>query len=395
VSRSRRRRTQVIIIGAGPAGLLLAQVLHEAAIESVVLEKHARAHVEGRIRAGILERGTVEMLGRAKADARLKREALSHDGIEIAFAGQRQRIDFKALAGALVTVYGQSELTKDLADRRAEIGGETVYGADEVALGDLCSSRPAVSYMKDGQAYELSADFIAGCDGFHGVSRPSIPLDALRIYERAYPFAWLGVMVDAPPPADVLLYARHARGFALCSMRSRIRGRHYLQVGPETELDQWTPERIFEEIAVRIGDDGRTELKQGPLLEKSLTTMRSFVCETMRFGRLFLVGDAAHIVPPTGAKGLNLAAGDVHYLSEALMEFYRHGETSGLDAYEGRALRRVWKAQRFSQWMTALLHDFAAVDAFQDRIHRAELDYVLSSKSALASLAENYVGLPY
>jgi p-hydroxybenzoate 3-monooxygenase len=388
-------RTQVAIIGAGPAGLLLAEVLRLEGIESIVLERHERAYVEGRIRAGVLERGTVAILRRIGAADRLEREALIHDGIEIAIDGRRRRIDFRDLVGATVTIYGQTEMTKDLADHRLAGGGRTIYEALDASLHDLDSERPRVRFLHAGERCEIEADFIAGCDGFHGVSRASIPAERLRVYERTYPFAWLGIMADAPPVADDLIYAQHDRGFALCSMRSRSRSRHYLQVAPTENLDEWSDDRIWSEIATRIGDPKGEMLKTGPLIEKSLTPMRSFVCETMRYGRLFLAGDAAHIVPPTGAKGLNLAASDVHYLSEAILAFYRAGSAVGIDAYPQRALARIWKAQRFSWWMTTMLHNFGAGEAFQDKVHRAELEYVLGSRAAQTSLAENYVGLPY
>ncbi len=388
-------RTQVAVIGAGPAGLLLAQILQRQGIESVVLERRDRAYVEGRIRAGILETGTVEMMRRAGAADRLERESLTHEGIEIAINGRRQRIDFRDLVGASVTVYGQTELTKDLGDRRAASGAETVYEALDVSLHDIDSNRPRVRFIHQGERREIEADFVAGCDGFHGASRAGVPADQLRVYERAYPFAWLGIMADTPPPAEELIYAQHDRGFALCSMRSRTRSRHYLQVSPAENIDNWSADRIWSEIALRIGDPKGEILKTGALLEKSLTPMRSFVCETMRAGRLFLAGDAGHIVPPTGAKGLNLAASDVHYLSQAILAFYRAGSAEELDAYPARALARIWKAQRFSWWMTTMLHNFGPSDAFQDKIGRAELDYVLSSRAAQTALAENYVGLPY
>ena len=389
------RRTQVAIVGAGPAGLLLAQVLERQGVESIVTERRDRAYVEARIRAGVLETGTVDLMRRAGAAERLERQALTHYGIEIAIEGRRQRIDFRDLVDASVTVYGQTEVTKDLARRRDASGGETLYEALDASLHDLDSRRPRLRFVRNGVEQEIEADFIAGCDGFHGVCRASLPAEQRRVFEQIYPFAWLGIMADCPPPADELIYARHSRGFALCSMRSRARARHYLQVAPDENLDEWPADRIWSEIAIRIGDPQGKSLQTAPLIEKSLTPMRSFVCETMRHGRLFLAGDAAHIVPPTGAKGLNLAASDVHYLAQALVAFYRSGSEAELDAYPARALARVWKAQRFSWWMTTMLHDAGPGEAFQNHIHRAELDYVLGSRAAQTSLAENYVGLPY
>jgi p-hydroxybenzoate 3-monooxygenase len=368
------RRTQVAIVGAAPAGLLLAQILQRRGVESIVVERRDRAYVEARIRAGVLETGTVEMLRRAGAAERLEREALAHEGIEIAIEGRRQRIDFRHLIGASVTVYGQAEVTKDLADERVASGAATLYEALDVSLHDLETARPRLTFTRDGKGEEIEADFVAGCDGFHGVSRSSIPAERLRVFERTYPFAWLGIMADCPPPADELIYARHQRGFALCSMRSRSRSRHYLQVTPNENLDEWPEDRVWSEIAIRIGDPQAQILKTGPLIEKSLTPMRSFVCETMRHGRMFLAGDAAHIVPPTGAKGLNLAASDVHYLSEAIVAYYRSGSEQELHAYPARALARIWKAQRFSWWMTTMLHNAGAADAFQNKVHRAECE---------------------
>ncbi len=388
-------RTQVLVIGAGPSGLLLSQVLQSEGVELIVLERLDRADVEGRIRPGVLERGTIEMMRRAGAGDRLEREALSHDGIEIAVDGRRQRIDFRELVGAGVTVYGQGEAIKDLADRRAACGGRTLYEARDVSLHDIHSKRPRARFAHLGERREVEADFVVGCDGFHGVCRASMPDDRLRVYDRVYPFAWLGIVADGPPPADELIYARHDRGFALCSMCSRARSRHYLQVSPGEDIEDWSADRIWSEIALRIGDPNGKILKTAPLIEKSLTPMRSFVCETMRYGRLFLVGDAAHIAPPSGAKGLNLAASDVHYLSQAILAFYREGSEGALEAYPALALARIWKAQRFSWWMTTMLHNFGPSDAFQDKIGRAELDYVLSSRAAQTALAENYVGLPY
>lgn len=388
-------RTQVAIIGAGPSGLMLSQALHTQGIASIVIERKDRAYVEARIRAGILEEGAVKLLRDIGAADRLDRDCLVHDGIEIAINGQRQQINFKELLGKTVIVYGQTEITKDLYDVRSKTGGDIRYECDDVSLHDLESDAPTVRYFKDGKQHEIKADFIAGCDGFHGVSRQSIPTDKLKTFERIYPFGWLGIMSPVEPPAEDLIYAQHDRGFALCSMRSRTLSRHYLQCRPDENLADWPDEKIWQELAIRIGDPDFKTLKTGPLIEKSVTPMRSFVCETLRHGRLFLVGDAGHIVPPTGAKGLNLAASDVTYLFEGLCAHYKKNSDDGLNGYAERALARIWKAQRFSWWMTTILHTFGPDEAFQDRVHHWELSYVLSSKAAQTSLAENYVGLPY
>jgi p-hydroxybenzoate 3-monooxygenase len=388
-------RTQVLIVGAGPSGLLLSQALHVHGIESIVIERKDRAYVEARIRAGILETGAVNFMRDVGAAERLDRECLIHDGIEIAINGQRQKINFQELVGQTVTVYGQTEITKDLANVRIAAGGDLRYDCADVTLHDLDTAAPKLRYVKDGKTHEIAADFIAGCDGFHGVSRQSIPADRLKVFERIYPFGWLGIMSQVPPPADDLIYAQHERGFALCSMRSANLSRHYIQCRPDENLDDWPDDKIWQELAVRIGDPEFKHLRVGPLLEKSVTPMRSFVCETLRYGRLFLVGDAGHIVPPTGAKGLNLAASDVYYLVQGLTAHYKSSNDSYLDGYCERALARIWKAQRFSWWMTTMLHNFGPEEAFQDRVHHWELSYVLSSKAAQTSLAENYVGLPY
>jgi p-hydroxybenzoate 3-monooxygenase len=388
-------RTQVAIIGAGPAGLLLSQLLHRAGIEAVVLERRDRAYVEGRIRAGVLEQGTVDLLREAGAAERLDREGLMHRGIEIAVEGHRRPIDFEALIGRHVVVYGQTEVTKDLIKARLACGAPLVFEAEDAAVHDIAGDRPRVTWRKDGTDHRLACDFIAGCDGFHGVCRASLPAGALAVYEQAYPFAWLGILAEAPPAAEDLIYARHSRGFALFSMRSRHVSRNYLQCRPDEDLAQWPDARIWDELAARLGPAGEATVHAGPVIEKSITPMRSFVAEPLRHGRLFLAGDAGHIVPPTGAKGLNLAASDVHYLSEALIDFYRSGRSDGLDAYSGRALARVWKAQRFSWWMTMMLHRLDGGGAFESRVRAAELDYVLTSPAAMTALAENYTGLPF
>lgn len=391
------RSTRVAIVGAGPAGLLLGQLLTVAGIDNIIIEQRSPDYVLGRIRAGILECVTVEALKRAGVDARLREEGLVHHGIELSFGGTRHRIDFHALIGRDVTVYGQTEVTRDLMAARAAAGALTVYEAEEVSLDGwdgLGGNRPCVRYRRDGVAHEVTCDFIAGCDGFHGVSRASVPDSAKRIFEREYPFGWLGILSDTPPVADELIYASHARGFALCSMRSPTRSRYYVQVPLSEKPGNWSDERFWDELRSRLDAEAAETLVTGPSIEKSIAPLRSFVCEPMRFGRLFLAGDAAHIVPPTGAKGLNLAASDVLYLADGLIAHYLHGDTHELDLYSEKCLRRVWKAERFSWWMTSLLHRFPDADAFAHRIQQAELDYLVSSDAASRSLAENYVGLP-
>ncbi len=382
-------RTQVGIIGAGPAGLLLSQLLHVRGISSIVLERQSRAYVEGRIRAGVLEQGTIDLLHEAGVADRLDREGLRHHGISIALDGKRHPIDFPDLTGGKsITVYGQTEVTKDLIAARLASGGDVRFEAANVVLDGIDGDKPVLNFDHNGKQHEIECDFIAGCDGYHGVSRETVR-DRIAVYERNYPFAWLGILAEAPPPDANLIYARHDRGFALFSMRGPTRARHYLQCKPDEDLDQWSEDRIWSELTTRLGG----AVRPGKLLEKSVTPMRSFIAEPLRHGRLFLAGDAWHIVPPTGAKGLNLAASDVHYLVEGFERWYRSGEESALKQYSDRALARVWKAQRFSWWMTSLLHIHG--DRFEDRIRRAELEYVLSSRAALTTLAENYVGLPF
>jgi p-hydroxybenzoate 3-monooxygenase len=394
--RGRGVRTQVAIIGAGPAGLLLGQLLHHYGIDNVVLERKSGEYVLGRIRAGVLEQGTVDLLEEVGVAARLHREGLVHDGIELAFGGARHRIDMKtATGGKTVTIYGQTEVTHDLMDARSAAGRTTVYEAADVTIHDFDTDRPRVRYVKDGVAHELTCDFIAGCDGFHGVCRPSIPTDALKTFERVYPFGWLGILSETPPVSPELIYANHERGFALCSMRSLHRSRYYVQCSLDDHIDQWPDDRFWDELKHRLDDEAVAHLVTGPSIEKSIAPLRSFVAEPMRFGRLFLAGDAAHIVPPTGAKGLNLATSDVHYLSQALREFYAEKSSAGLDDYSRRALARVWKAERFSWWMTSILHRFPDTDGFSARIQHAELDYLVGSQAATTSLSENYVGLPF
>jgi p-hydroxybenzoate 3-monooxygenase len=393
--RERGLRTQVAIIGAGPAGLLLGQLLHHDGIDNVILERKSGDYVLGRIRAGVLEQGTVDLLENVGVAARLHREGLVHDGIELAFGGSRHRIDMKAATGKAVTIYGQTEVTRDLMEARAKVGRTTVYEAADVSIHDFDSERPLVRYVHDGVTHDLECDFIAGCDGFHGVCRPSIPAGALKTFERVYPFGWLGILSETPPVSPELIYANHARGFALCSMRSTHRSRYYVQCSLDDHIDQWPDDRFWDELKHRLDEEAVDHLVTGPSIEKSIAPLRSFVAEPMRFGRLFLAGDAAHIVPPTGAKGLNLATSDVHYLSQALREFYSEKSQAALDDYSRRALARVWKAERFSWWMTSVLHRFPDTDAFSARIQHAELDYLVGSTAATTSLSENYVGLPF
>jgi p-hydroxybenzoate 3-monooxygenase len=388
-------RTQVAIIGGGPSGLLLGQLLHRAGIETTILERRSREHVLARIRAGVLEWGSVEMLRAAGIGARMDREGIPHSGTTISTQNHGFRIDFVGHAGRQVMIYGQTEITHDLYHARDASGAPLLHGVDDVALHDLDTARPSVTFRHDGVAHALEADFIAGCDGFHGVSRRAIPAGRLREFERVYPFGWLGVLSETPPVADELIYAEHDRGFALCSMRNPRLSRYYLQVPADTPVESWPDARFWDELRRRIPPDAADRLVTGPAIEKSLAPLRSYVAEPMRWGRLFLVGDAAHIVPPTGAKGLNLAISDVAYLHRALTRHYADGDAEGLEAYSAQALARVWKAVRFSWWMTTLLHRFADQGAFDRRIQQAELDYLLHSDAAQSVLAENYVGLPY
>jgi p-hydroxybenzoate 3-monooxygenase len=388
-------RTQVAIIGAGPSGLLLGQLLNKQGIDTVILENRSADYVLGRIRAGVIEQGMVKMLEDAGVAARLHDEGLVHDGTEIAFDGRRHRIDFRQLTGNSVTVYGQTEITRDLMEARTASGAPTIYEAEDVKPLDFDSDSPRVRYRKDGKDHELACDFIVGCDGFHGISRQSVPKGSIETFERVYPFGWLGLLSDTPPVSEELIYIHHDRGFALCSMRSRTRSRYYLQCSLADGVEQWPDSRFWDELKLRLDDKARERLVTGPSIEKSIAPLRSFVAEPMRFGRLFLAGDAAHIVPPTGAKGLNLAASDIHYLSTALVEFYRDKSPAGLDHYSGRALARIWKAERFSWWMTTLLHRFPDSSDFDRKLQFAELDYLVSSPAAAMAMAENYVGLPY
>jgi len=390
------KRTQVGIIGAGPAGLTLARLLFERGISSVILEAKDRKYVESRIRAGVLEEGSVQLLGQAKADNRLQSNAQLHKGIEVSVNGNRTRINLKKFSGGKhVTVYGQTEITIDLIKVHMKLGGEIIFEASNVLPRDFETKNPIIDYESNGEATELHCDFIAGCDGFHGISRPSIPQKQLKFFERVYPYSWLGILAEAEPPSKELIYASHEKGFALYSMRPPTRSRLYLQCSNDTILDEWPDRRVWDELRYRLGVDNGNLIHEGEVLEKSITPMRSFVTEPMQYGNLFLAGDAAHIVPPTGAKGLNLALSDIFYLSNALISFYDTGSKKELDYYSKTALSRVWKTERFSWWMTSMLHKSAATDTFENRIRLAELEYLLSSEAALTSLAENYTGLPY
>jgi len=387
-------RTKVCIIGGGPSGLLLSQLLHLSGIDSVVLERHSRDHVLSRIRAGVLEWGTVGMLERAQAAKRMHAEGFAHDGIELAAQNRGFRIDFKALTGRRIMVYGQTEVTRDLYAARDAADGRIVHEAQGVALHGLDSEAPYVTYVKDGRETRVDCDFVAGCDGYHGVSRASAPKALLKTFEKIYPFGWLGILSETPPVSDELIYAHHRRGFALCSMRSDRLSRYYIQVPADDQIDAWSDAAFWDELKRRLPGAAAERLKTGISIEKSIVPLRSFVAEPMRFGRLFLVGDAAHIVPPTGAKGLNLAVSDVHYLHEAIGGHYA-GDAHALDRYSPRALARVWQAIRFSWWMTTLLHRFPDQGEFDQRIQESELAYLESSKAAQTQLAENYAGLPY
>ncbi|MFM9979887.1 MAG: 4-hydroxybenzoate 3-monooxygenase [Burkholderiales bacterium] len=387
-------RVQVAIIGSGPAGLLLGQLLHRAGIDAIIIEQRSKHYVLDRIRAGVLEMGTVEMLDRLGVGKRLHAEGLVHDGVEISYSAGRQRIDLTGLTGRHVVVYGQTEVTRDLMDAREAAGEKTVYEAEDVSVHDFDSTRPKVRYRKDGRDHEVECDFIAGCDGFHGVCRESVPAGSISNFERVYPFGWLGVLSETKPVSDELIYVCHERGFALCSMRSPTRSRYYIQCSLSERVEEWSDERFWDELRRRLDPEAASNLVTGPSIEKSIAPLRSFVCEPMRFGRMFLTGDAAHIVPPTGAKGLNLAVSDVHYLSEALESHYR-GSDAELDGYSERALKRIWKAERFSWWMTMLLHRLPEDGPFGQKIQQAELAYLAGSRAAQTAMAENYAGLPY
>ncbi|GAC1402759.1 MAG: 4-hydroxybenzoate 3-monooxygenase [Candidatus Velthaea sp.] len=391
-------RTQVAIVGAGPAGLMLAHLLHRSGIQSIVVESRSRDYVEGRVRAGVLEYQTATLLDEAGVGERMRREGLVHHGIEMHFGGLRRRIDFADLTnGKSVTVYGQQEVVKDLIAARLAAGSEILFEREVIALDADAGDRAVVRFRDpDGFEHRLEADFIAGCDGFHGPARAAIPHGVLTLYEHVFPFAWLGILAESPPVSEELIYANHERGFALTSMRSRTVTRLYLQCGIDEDLGLWPDERVWSELRARLGSDaGGPDLKPGRIFQKGITPMRSFVCEPMRYGRLFLAGDSAHIVPPTGAKGMNLAIADVRILALALGGFYDRGRTDLLDAYSETCLRRIWKTQRFSAYMTGILHRFPERGPFERRLQLAELDYVTSSRPAAATLAESYVGLPY
>ncbi|MEE4729913.1 4-hydroxybenzoate 3-monooxygenase [Pseudomonas alliivorans] len=389
-------KTQVAIIGSGPSGLLLGQLLQRAGIDNVIVERKDPDYILSRIRAGVLEQGMVDLLREAGVSERMDAEGLIHDGFELAFGGRCERIDLKGLAnGRTVMVYGQTEVTRDLMQARSACGAMTVYDAEDVQPHDLKTDRPYLTFVKNGETVRLDCDYIAGCDGFHGVSRQAIPAEALKVFERVYPFGWLGVLADTPPVNEELVYANHPRGFALCSMRSAIRTRYYVQVSSNERVEDWSDERFWDELKSRLPAHLAGRLVTGTSIEKSIAPLRSFVVEPMQYGRLFLLGDAAHIVPPTGAKGLNLAASDVSTLYRILLKVYRDGRTDLLEKYSQICLRRVWKAERFSWWMTSVLHNFPDTDAFSQRIQQTELDYYVGSEAGRRTIAENYVGLPY
>ena len=389
-------RAQVAIIGAGPSGLLLGQLLHNAGIDNVIIERQTGEYVLGRIRAGVLEQGMVDLLRQAGVSQRMDAEGLVHAGFELALDDRQVHIDLKGLTGGkTVMVYGQTEVTRDLMDAREAVGAQTLYSASNVQPHDMKTDTPYVTFDKEGESWRLDCDYIAGCDGFHGVARQSIPSDVLKIFERVYPFGWLGVLAETPPVNDELVYARHERGFALCSQRSASRSRYYLQVPAGEKVEDWSDQRFWDELKTRLPTALAERLVTGPSLEKSIAPLRSFVVEPMQYGRLFLLGDAAHIVPPTGAKGLNLAASDVSTLFTMLCKVYTEGRTDLLERYSEVCLRRIWKAERFSWWMTSMLHRFPDSDGFSQRITDSELAYFVDSEAGRTTIAENYVGLPY
>ncbi len=389
-------RTQVAIIGAGPSGLLLGQLLHKAGIDNIIIERQSSDYVLSRIRAGILEQITVDLLAEAGVGERVKAEGTVHHSIELVFANTRHPIDVHGLTGGkVVTAYGQTEVTRDLMDARSAAGLPTVYSAGNVTVNDFDTDHPVVRYEKDGQTHEVTCDFIAGCDGFHGVCRASVPRNAITEYEKVYPFGWLGVLADVPPVSThAIVYANSERGFGLCSMRSLTRSRYYVQCPIDDKVEAWSDDRFWDELRRRLDPEMAERMITGPSIEKSIAPLRSFVAEPMRFGRMFLAGDAAHIVPPTGAKGLNLAASDVKYLSSAFIDHYIEKSNAGIDNYSKQALARVWRAERFSWWLTSLMHQFPDTAGFGQKVQEAELDYLVNSEALSRSLAENYVGLP-
>ncbi len=387
--------TKVAIIGSGPAGLLLGQLLYKAGIDHILIEQRSAEYVASRIRAGILEQVSVDLLAEAGVDAQLREKGLPHNGIEILTNGEKHRVDLTQLTGGKqVTVYGQTEVTKDLMQARTEAQLTSFYEASNVQVHEFYGEQPSVTFEHDGRQVTVQCDFIAGCDGYHGVCRASVPEDKIKTFEKVYPFGWLGVLADVPPVADELIYVQSERGFALCSMRSNTCSRYYLQVPLTDKVENWSDDQFWEELKNRLDPESREKLITGPSIEKSIAPLRSFVTEPMRFGKLFLAGDAAHIVPPTGAKGLNLAASDIAFLSKALIEYYDNGSEAGIDSYSENCLKRVWKAERFSWWMTHLLHRFETETEFEHKIKQAELSYILSSEAGQTTLAENYVGLP-
>ncbi len=388
-------RTQVAIIGAGPSGLLLGQLLHKAGIDAIILERQSGEYVLGRIRAGVLEQVCIDLMDEAGVGERMHREGLVHGGFELLVDGQRHRIDMNKLTGGKnVMVYGQTELTRDLMEARAAAGLPTVYEALNVQVHDFDTQNPRVTYEKDGQTHTIECDFIAGCDGFHGVCRASAPRSAIKEFEKVYPFGWLGLLSDTPPVHDELIYVNSPRGFALCSQRSQTRSRYYLQVPLTDKTEEWTDEAFWQELRLRLDDEANAKLVTGPSIEKSIAPLRSFVTEPLRFGRMFLAGDAGHIVPPTGAKGLNLAATDVKYLFNGIREYYEEKSEAGIDRYSELALKRIWRAERFSWWFTQLMHKFPDDGEIVGKFQRAELDYLINSEAGSRTMAENYVGLP-
>jgi p-hydroxybenzoate 3-monooxygenase len=388
-------RTQVVIVGAGPSGLLLGQLLFKAGVDAIILERQSPEYVLSRIRAGVLEQVTLDVLAQAGVDQRLKKEGLIHTGFDLLFKSERHRIDLENLTGGQkVMVYGQTEVTRDLMDAREAAGLTTIYETNDVAIHDFDSDHPSVSYEKDGQRHTITCDFIAGCDGFHGVCRASVPSKSIQEFEKVYPFGWLGVLSDTPPVHEELIYVNSTRGFALCSQRSTTRSRYYLQVPLTDKVEAWSDDAFWQELRLRLDPEAREHLVTGPSIEKSIAPLRSFVTEPMRFGTLFLAGDAAHIVPPTGAKGLNLAATDVKYLSDALIEACVEKSHAGIDHYSTRCLARIWRAERFSWWFTSLMHHFPDQGEMGQKLQEAELNYLIHSEAGSRTMAENYVGLP-